>query len=113
MASFCENLRQLRGSQSQSAFAKSIGLKQQRYANYESGLREPDLTTLRCICLGTGITSDWLLGLSERGGSAATATANGAHSIAVAGTGAKVTAGGDCAKCKLMQAHIREITGRG
>lgn len=111
MPSFCENLRQLRGNQSQSAFAKSIGLKQQRYANYESGLREPDLTTLRCICLGTGVSSDWLLGLPERGGSAAV-TANGTHAIA-AGAHATVTTGGDCSKCKLMQAHIREITGRG
>ena len=111
MATFCENLRQLRGSQSQSAFAKSIGLKQQRYANYESGLREPDLTTLRCICLGTGVTSDWLLGLPERGGSH-NASAQGNGAVAVAGSINTVTTGGDCSKCKLLQEHIKEITGR-
>lgn len=80
---------------------------------YLRGERKPSVEFILNICSKFNVSADWLLGLPERGGSAAQATANGAHSIAVAGTGAKVTAGGDCAKCKLMQAHIREITGRG
>lgn len=65
MGTFGENLKTLRGSLSQAVFANSVGLKQQRYANYESGLREPDLTTLREICLSTGVSADWLLGIGD------------------------------------------------
>lgn len=108
----CEHLRELRGASSQSEFAAKLGTKQTTYSSWERGIKEPDLDTICNISTQFGVSTDWLLGLSERGGSAATATANGAHSIAVAGTGAKVTAGGDCSNCKLLAEHLREITGR-
>lgn len=74
--------------------------------------REPPIGVIQQLCVVYGVSADWLLGLPERGGSAASVTAHGAHAIA-AGAHATVTTGGDCSKCKLMQAHIREITGRG
>lgn len=112
MKNILERILSLKGTQSTAAFGRSVGLNQQTMDRYLKG-REPPIGVIQQLCVVYGVSADWLLGLSERGGSAAQATANGAHSIAVAGTGAKVTAGGDCAKCKLMQAHIREITGRG
>lgn len=58
--------------------------------------REPPIGVIRQLCVVYGVSADWLLGLSdvkEHGGSAATATANGAPAIAVSGAGAKVTVG--------------------
>ena len=58
-------LRELRGERSQAAFARELGITQQRYANYESGIREPDLTTLcRIAALTTG-SVDVLLGVKD------------------------------------------------
>lgn len=58
-------LRELRGERSQAAFARELGITQQRYANYESGIREPDLTTLcRIAALTTG-SVDALLGVKD------------------------------------------------
>ena len=58
-------LRELRGERSQAAFARELGITQQRYANYESGIREPDLTTLcRIAALPTG-SVDALLGVKD------------------------------------------------
>lgn len=58
-------LRELRGKRSQAAFARELGITQQRYANYESGIREPDLTTLcRIAALTTG-SVDALLGVKD------------------------------------------------
>ncbi len=59
------NLRRLRGALSQAAFARFLGISQPRYANYESGNREPDLITLcRIAALTTG-SVDELLGLKD------------------------------------------------
>lgn len=65
------------------------------------------------ICSKFNVSADWLLGLPERGESGSHATANGSNSIAVAGSGAKVTVGAvgrhgaptlpDCAKCKYRK----------
>jgi len=53
----------LRGNRSQVAYARLLGIKQQRYANYELGTREPDLDTLCRISLVTGKPVDELLGV--------------------------------------------------
>lgn len=50
---------------SQASFARILGITQQRYANYENGVREPDLTTLCRIAAVTGKTTDELLGMKE------------------------------------------------
>lgn len=65
MDALSNTLKTLRGELSQAAFARIIGITQQRYANYESGIREPDLTTLCRIASITGKTTDELLGLKE------------------------------------------------
>ena len=94
------------------AFAKKLGISQQTADCYINGKRKPSLEFIYRICSVCGCSSDWLLGLPERGGSAAVDAPNNSGAIAV-GSNALATAGGDCSKCQLMQAHIREITGRG
>lgn len=61
---FCERLRALRGGASQTAFAKQIGAKQTTYSAWETGAREPDLTTLCAIAEATGTSPNELLGFS-------------------------------------------------
>ena len=61
---FCERLRALRGGASQTAFAKQIGAKQTTYSAWETGAREPDLTTLCAIAESTGTSPNELLGFS-------------------------------------------------
>ena len=58
-----DNLRRLRGDLSQAAFARFLGISQPRYANYESGNREPDLITLCRIAAITTGSVDELLGV--------------------------------------------------
>lgn len=36
-----------------------------RLSNYESGKREPDLSLLKQIVEGYGVSADWLLGLTD------------------------------------------------
>lgn len=62
MSELAANLRVLRGSMSQSAFAKQLGIKQQTYANYELGVREPDIDTLIRIARLVGKSVDTLVG---------------------------------------------------
>ena len=66
MKIFCSRLRECRGQLTQAAFAKQLGMNQQTYQRYESGVREPDLETLHQIGVSTGASVDWLLGLSDR-----------------------------------------------
>jgi len=63
MHSLKEHLRAIRGERSQASFAAELGITQQRYANYESGIREPDLTTLCRIAAMTTGSVDELLGV--------------------------------------------------
>lgn len=51
----------------QAAFAKLVDISQPSIANYESGLRRPELDKGAQIVLKTGITLDWLY-LGERQG---------------------------------------------
>ena len=66
MTTLSTRLKASRGNRSQAEFARLLGLTQQRYANYEGGVREPDLTTLCGIASKIPCTTDWLLGLSDR-----------------------------------------------
>ena len=84
-------------------------MKQPQWARYESGASLPSIDILATICRTHACSADWLLGLPERGGSA---TARGIGAVAVVGSNATVSTGGDCSRCQLMAAHIREITGR-
>lgn len=87
-----DRLKAARNGMSQKEAASIIGQSQQAWGRWESGAVSPGAEILHQICSSFSVSADWLLGLPERGES--------------------ITTGGDCAKCKLMQAHIKEITGR-
>lgn len=58
-------LRELRGVQSQTEFAAKIGVNQTSYSSWERGSKDPAAQTLAKIASTFGVTSDWLLGLSN------------------------------------------------
>lgn len=58
-------LKGLRGVVSQSQMASSLGVPQQTYANWELGIRQPKLDDLGALSLQLGVSTDYLLGLSD------------------------------------------------
>ena len=67
MVKFAEKLKNLRleNGLSQKSVALSLGVSPTCYAGYEQGYREPDLTTLKKLCLFFGTSADYLLGITE------------------------------------------------
>lgn len=67
MDTFNEKLKQLRQetAQSQQYVANAVGITRSAYANYEQGLREPDLATLKKLCIYFGVSADYLLGIDN------------------------------------------------
>lgn len=63
--SFSDRLLELRGSSTQTVFAASIGVIQQTYAQWELGNRQPKIQELVRLAQHFGVSTDWLLGLSE------------------------------------------------
>ena len=63
---FPERLRALRGTASQADFAAKIGVKQTSYSSWERGVKDPAAQTLAQIASTFGVSSDWLLGLSDK-----------------------------------------------
>ena len=112
MFGFLEKILSVKGGRSVSAFARDIGMNQRVVDMYLKGERKPSLEFVLNICSTQDVSANWLLGLPERGGGGATVHGDG-NAVAV-GTGARATTKvpTDCSKCKLMQAHLREITGR-
>lgn len=51
----------------QGAFARLVGISQPALANYESGLRRPELDKAFLVVAKTGVTLDWLY-LGDRSG---------------------------------------------
>lgn len=60
-----DRLRALRGSMSQTDFALKLGVKQTSYSSWERGIKDPLAQTLAQIASTLGVSSDWLLGLSD------------------------------------------------
>ena len=60
-----ERLKELRGSMSQAAFANRIGIKQTSYSAWERGVKEPGATVVAKIASAFGVSTDWLLGMSD------------------------------------------------
>ena len=60
-----DRLRALRGTMSQSDFAAKIGVKQTSYSSWERGIKDPAAQTVAQIASTFGVSSDWLLGLSD------------------------------------------------
>lgn len=50
---------------SQKEMAKAIGIKQQQYARYESGINIMPVTYLIKICKYLNISADYILGLTD------------------------------------------------
>lgn len=67
MKNFAIKLRELRleRGMSQGEVSKALGLTRNAFTNYELGIREPSLDTLRAICLLFEISADYLLDLSD------------------------------------------------
>lgn len=76
-----ERLKMLRGSTSQAAFSQSIGVKQQTYSNWETGRSDAPLGWLAGLAKHFGVTTDWLLGVTDSRGPGIAVTATD-HSIA-------------------------------
>lgn len=67
MDKFSDKLKELRieNNLTQKDVAKMVGISITCYAGYEQGYREPDLKTLKKICLVLNTSADFLLGLEE------------------------------------------------
>ncbi len=69
MENLAKRLRELREEKgiTQETLALELGLRgKSSIANYESGLRNPDYDTLIKITKYFGVTTDYLLGISDR-----------------------------------------------
>lgn len=67
MTDFKSRLAQLREANdwSKTTVAKHLGIPLSTYANYEYGLREPDLETIGKIAKLYNVSTDYLLGIEE------------------------------------------------
>lgn len=65
MNSIGVRLKELRNSSSQSEMAASVGVKQQNWARWESGVVSPSADMIIEICRAHACSADWLLGLTE------------------------------------------------
>lgn len=103
---FAERLRTLRGKQSQGAFAKMCGVPQSSVAQWELGA-SPSARKLLNVCQATGVSADWLLGLSP---GEAKVSATGDHNAqAVNGGTASVVDGRSCKDCQTVAALLETI----
>jgi transcriptional regulator with XRE-family HTH domain len=92
MNKFSSRLKELRNSGSQSHFSQMLGVSQQKYSRWETGRFEPSISEILTICKTMGVTSDWLLGLSdERSGGGVRVTGDG-NAVASASPGARLSA---------------------
>ncbi|MGN0832606.1 MAG: helix-turn-helix domain-containing protein [Kiritimatiellia bacterium] len=71
MKVFGDRLESLRNGETQKGFAKALGIPINTYTNWVRGIREPSMSAIIHLCTHLGVSADWLLGLPERGGSAA------------------------------------------
>lgn len=68
MGQLCDVIRQLRNEKnlSQQQLAQRIGVNKSTVALYESGERSPSLSKLVSLSYDLGVTTDYLLGISNR-----------------------------------------------
>ena len=67
MKDFAKKLKDISESKglSQSEVSKALGLSRNAFTNYETGIREPSLDTLKLICQILEVSADYLLGLTD------------------------------------------------
>ena len=65
MTDLGERLESLRGSLTQRQFAKFIGVPLTSYTNWVIGPSSPKMEYIIQICTKLGISSDWLIGISN------------------------------------------------
>lgn len=106
---FLQRISELQGNDSVSSFARRIGVPQKTLDHLVKGELKPSVDVILALAKSCNVSSDWLLGLSKTQG---TPTVNAGSGAAVNIGSGSATAGGDCSKCRLMQAHVRQITGR-
>ncbi len=67
MTDFAEKLKTLRleNGLSQKDVSFALGMTRNAFTNYETGIREPSLETLKKICRYFNVSADYLLGLED------------------------------------------------
>lgn len=67
MENFVNKLKELRLEKglTQAEVSIALGLSRNAFANYEKGLRQPSLETLKALCKFFNVTADYLLGLED------------------------------------------------
>ena len=102
-----DRIKHLRGDVSQAKFARLCGVPQSTYARWELGL-SPTAQNIVSICQATGVSADWLLGLSP---GEAKVSATGDHNAqAVNGGTASVVDGRSCKDCQTVARLLETIS---
>lgn len=67
MENFAKKLKELRMERglSQGQMSKALGLSRNAFSNYEQGIREPSLDTLKEICDFFDVSADYLIGRTD------------------------------------------------
>lgn len=86
-----DRLRDLRGELSQANFARKIRSPQTTYSSWERNYKEPSLSTLRYISSTFGVSTDWLLGLSDDRRGVVVSIPNEEYEAKIADLQAKIT----------------------
>lgn len=65
---YIERIKQFRQEKhiTQAQIAEALGISQQQYFKYEKGINELPIRYLVVLCRTFQISSDWLLGLSDK-----------------------------------------------
>lgn len=74
-------LLELRGNTPQVEFSANIAVKQQTYAQWELGHRQPKIQEVVRLAVHFGVSTDWLLGLTDRKSLQQNATLNSDLSV--------------------------------
>lgn len=93
----------------QKELASRLHVGQSACANWEKGIREPEITTICDLCGVLGVSADYLLGLPERGVSLTNSNGNAVNSASAQ----VVQTGGLCRDCPHLTRLIGLLSARG
>lgn len=104
-----ERLKQIRGPLSQVQISRKLDIPQNTYSRYETGTSEPPLDLLCKFSEIFGVSSDWLLGLSdERSGGGVRVTGDG-NAVASQSPGARVAASATSAEVERLRGEVAAL----